>query len=284
MTAVTDVAAPAPARVDRSLLAGLAVVVVAGGGLVVAARAGAVPLLVAVAVVQAVLVSTFIPGTSLPGRWGAVVLAAAAAVAADVCVSVWPHGQLGVLIATFGLAIPAMFVHQLTRGVARVRLVASMSAIALLLLAVIALAALPQLRHEFAGSDHAGRVVAAAVAALGAALAAGYLVDLVVPVPRIDPRVARGVPALLVALGAGTVTGYLLLRTEHGFGDGRSVFVGIVLGAAAALISVAAGFALADAPQPHTALGRAGRPVAAALLPFALLAPLAFLMCVAMRS
>jgi hypothetical protein len=284
MTAVTDVAAAAAARVDRALLGSVAVAVVVGGGLVVAARAGATPLLVAVAVAQAALAITYVLGTSLPGRWGAIVLAAAAAVAADVSVSVWPHGRLGVLIATFALAIPAMFIHQLTRGAARVRLVASMSAIAVLLFAVIALAALPQLRHEFAGADPAGRVVAAAVAAVGAALVAGYLVDLVVPAPRIDPDVARGVPALIVALGAGTLTGFLLLRTEPGFGDGRSVFIGVVLGAVAALMSVAGGFVLADSPAPRTAVGRVARPIAAALLPYALLAPVVFLMCVAMRA
>ncbi len=284
MTAVTDLAAPAAARVDGSLFVSVAVAVVAGGGLVLAARVGATPLLVMVAVVQAALTLTYVLGTSLPGRWGAVVLAAAAAAVADVSVSVWPHGRLGVLIATFGLAIPAMFVHQLTRGAARVRLVASMSAIAVLLFAVIALAALPQLRHEFGGADHAGRVVAAALATVSAALVAGYLADLVLPVPRIDPQVARGVVALIVALGAGTLTGYLLLRAEPGFGDGRSVFVAVVLAAVATLISVAAGFAFADAPRPRTALGRAARPMAAALLPFAVLAPVVFLMCVAIRS
>jgi hypothetical protein len=165
-----------------------------------------------------------------------------------------------------------------------VRLVASMSAIAVLLFAVIALAALPQLRHEFAGAVHAGRVVAAAIAAVGAALVAGYLVDLVVPVPRIDPEVARGVPALIAALGAGTLTGFLLLRTEPGFGDGRSVFIGVVLGAVAALMSVAGGFVFADAPAPRTTVARTARPIAAALLPFALLAPVVFLMCVAVRA
>src|SRR5205823_4076664 len=102
----------------------------------------------------------------------------------DVSVSVWPHGRLGVLIGVIGLAIPAMFIHQLTRGAARVRLVASLSAIGVLLLAEVSLAALPQLRHEFVGADNGGEVVAAAVLAVAAALAAGYLVDLIVPVPR----------------------------------------------------------------------------------------------------
>ncbi|HEU5268106.1 MAG TPA: hypothetical protein VFU35_15460 [Jatrophihabitans sp.] len=275
---MSDVAVRA-ARVDRSLLTSLLAAVVVGAALVAGARIGATALLGVIAVVQAVLAITWVLGVGLPGRWGALVLAAGAAAAADVTVSVWPHGRLGVLIGVFGLAIPAMFVHQLTRGAARVQLVASLSGIAVLLFAEISLAALPQLRHELTG-----RVAAAAVLVVAVALVAGYLLDLVVPVPRIDPEVARGLPALLVSIGAGTLAGYLMLRTEDGFGAGRSALVGLVLGAAAALLAVAAGFVVADAPAPRTAAARALRPVIAAVFPFAVLAPVAFLSCLAVRS
>ena len=45
-------------------------------------------------------------------------IAGLAAAASDVAVSVWPHGRLGTLLPVFGLAVPAMFVHQLARGAA----------------------------------------------------------------------------------------------------------------------------------------------------------------------
>jgi hypothetical protein len=289
MTPVSDVAVDGAAatRVDRSLLVSLLAAVVVGAGLVIAARVSAVALLGAVAVVQAVLAFAWVFGTALPGRWGGLVLAAAAATAADVSVSVWPHGRLGVLISVFGLAIPAIFAHQLVRGAARVRVVASMSSIAVLLLAETSLAALPQLRHEFVDSGTggaAGPVVAAAVLAVAGSLAAGYVLDLIVPVPRIDPDVPRGIPALLLSLGVGGVLGYLLLRNEDGFADGSSAFVGLVLGAATALLAVAAAFVVADSPRPKAAADRALRPVLAAVIPYAVLAPLAFLLCLALRS
>jgi hypothetical protein len=75
-----------------------------------------------------------------------------------------------------------------------------------------------------------------------------------------------------------------MLRTVGGFGAGRSALVGLVVGAAAALLAVAAGFVVADAPAPRSAGGRRLRPVAAAVFPFAVLAPVAFLICLAVRS
>ena len=41
-----------------------------------------------------------------------------------------PHGRFGALLAVAGLAVPLMFVHQLSRGAARVRVVESLSGIA----------------------------------------------------------------------------------------------------------------------------------------------------------
>ena len=115
-------------------------------------------------------------------------------------------------------------------------------------------------------------------------MAAGYLLDLIVPVPRIDPEVARGVPALVLSLGVGGLLGYLLMRNEDGFADGRSVFVGLVLGAVTALVAVAAAFAVADSPRPKAVAGKALQPVLAGVFPYAVLAPVAFLLCVALRS
>ena len=293
---VSEAARPAARWVDRSLLVGLVVTVAAGAALGATARAGAVPLLIVIVVTQAVFAVAWVFGTAMPGRWGGIVLAGAAATAADVSVSVWPHGRLGVLAGVIGLAIPAMFVHQLTRGAARVRLVASLSAIAVLLLAEVSLAALPQLRHEFVDAEHGGQVVAAAVLAVAAALAGGYVVDLIAPTPRFDPDVARGIPAFVVSVALGALVGFLALRDVAGFVGGRAALVGLVLGALAGLLAVAAAFVAAEAPQPHpvagtvaghgdgTGVGWILRPVFAALFPFAVAAPVAFLVCLAIRA
>ena len=301
MIAVTDAdpaaVAPAadPAAVDRAgdpahppadlgLLTGLAAAAVAAPGLAFAARSGAVALLVGVAVVQAVFALAWVFGAEVPGRRGAVLIAAAAAAGADVVVSVWPHGRLGALVAVLGLALPVLFVHQLARGAARVRIVASLAAIAALVVVEVALPALVQMRHEFVDADQGGRVVAAAVGAIGAALVVGYLVDLVVPAPRFDPEVPRGLLGVLAAVGVGAAVGYLLLRDDTDFANGRALFVGAALGALAGLLGIASSFAMHSLTPPDSALRRQARRVAGALLPLSVLAPVAFLLCLAIRA
>ncbi|MCW2594843.1 MAG: conserved rane protein of unknown function [Jatrophihabitans sp.] len=295
MTSVTDAAAPAGAPADTSarkvgsgaessLLASLTVALVAGSGLAFAARAGATALLIAVAAVQAVFAFAWVFGTAMPGRRGALVIAALAAAGSDVSASVWPHGRLGVLLAVLGLAVPVMFVHQLMRGAARVQVVSSLSAVAMLVLAEVALPALLQLRHEFTDAGLGGRVVSAAVAATAGALVVGYLVDMLLPAPRFDPDVPRGLLALVASAGLGGSVGYLILNTEVGFAQGRSAFIGAALGALAGLLGIAAAFVLFTTPETSSRLGRALRPVLAALLPICVVSPAAFLLCLALRS
>jgi hypothetical protein len=269
---------------ELSLVATFAVAAVVGVALAVTARAGATALLVAVAGVQLLLALGWVFGTQMPGRKGAVVLAGLAAAGADVAVSVWPHDKLGPLLAVLGLAVSATFVHQLTRGAARVQVVSSMSAVALLVLAEVALPALLQLRHEFGPGDLGGKVTAAAAAAIAGALVIGCLVDLLLPAPRFDPGVPRGLLGLVASAGLGGSVGYLFLRGEADFLGGRSAFVGAALGALAGLFAIATAFVLYSTPEPDGALGRRLRPVLSAVLPVAMLAPAAFLLCLAIRS
>ena len=292
MSAVTDVHAPTAtppragggaARVDASLTGSLVAIIVAGAALAVTARVGALALLVAIAVLQAAFAASWVFGTAVPGRKGALVIAALAAGGADTVVSVWPHGRLGTLLPVLGLAVPVMFVHQLLRGAARTRIVDSLSSVAVLVPAVVALPALLQLRHEFVDPSLGGVVVSAVAAAICGSLIVSYLVDLVVPVPRFDPDVPRGMLALLGAAAVGAAVGYLTLHEHAEFVDGRSVFVGAALGAVAALLAVAAAFVLHTAPTPIVRVGSVLRPVCAALLPVCLLAPGAFLLCLAIR-
>jgi hypothetical protein len=269
---------------ELSLVSTFAVAAVVGVALAVTARVGATALLVAVAGVQLLLAVAWVFGTLMPGRKGAVVLAGLAAAGADVAVSVWPHDRLGPLLAVIGLTVPAMFVHQLTRGAARVQVVSSMSAVALLVLAEVALPALLQLRHEFGPGDLGGKVTAAASATIAGALVVGCLVDLVLPTPRFDPGVPRGLLGLIASVGLGAAVGYLVLRGEADFPAGRAAFVGAALGALAGLFAIATAFVLYSTPEPDGAFGRRLRPVLSAVLPIAVLAPVAFLLCLAIRS
>lgn len=270
-------------EVEISLVSMLVIALVVGAALVLTARAGATQLLIGVAVVQALLAASWVFGTVMPGRVGGLLIAALAAGGADVAASVWPQGRLGTLLAVLGLAVPVMFVHQLSRGAARVQVVSSLSAVALLVLAEVALPAMLQLRHEF-GTNPGGRVVAAEVAALAGALVIGCLVDLLLPAPRFDPAVPRGLLGLIASAGLGGSVGYLMLHSEAEFPGSRSTFVGAALGALAGLFAVATAFVLHTTPQPSTRIGRQLRPALAAVFPIAVIAPVAFLLCLAVRS
>jgi hypothetical protein len=271
-------------EVELSLVTTLAVAVIVGGGLTLGARAGAAELLVAVAVVQALLAASWVLGTVMPGRIGGLVIATLAATGADVAASVWPHGRLGTLLAVLGLVVPVMFVHQLARGAARVQVVSSLSAVALLVLGEVAVPAVLQLRHEFAATDSDGRVAAAAVGAVAGALVVGCLVDLLLPAPRFDPAVPRGLLGLIASAGLGGSVGYLMLRHVADFDAGRATFAGGALGALTGLLAVAAAFVLHTTPVPAAALGRRLRPVLAAVAPIAVVAPVAFLLFLAIRT
>lgn len=283
MSAVTvDAANEVAEEVELSLVTTLVAALVVGGGLAGAARTSATALLAAVAVVQALFAVAWVFWTAMPGRRGAILLAVLASAAADVVTSVWPEGRLGPLLAVLGLAVPVMFAHQLLRGAARVQVVSSLAAVAVLVLSEVAVAALLQLRHEF-GTDLGGKVSSTVTAAIGGALVIGCLVDLLLPAPRFDAAVPRGLLGLIAAAGLGGSLGYLMLKGVPEFGSGRGMFTGAALGALAGLLAVAAAFVLHTTPAPPAAIGRRLRPVIGALLPIVVVAPAAFLLCLAIR-
>jgi hypothetical protein len=291
----SDLPAPADGADDRvdddaddrgaaGLAAGAVLAVLVGAALGVAAGTGAVALLVVTAAVQAILAFIWVFGLRLPGRIGALVSAALASGAADAAVSVWPHSRLGPLLAVLGLAIPALFVHQLSRGVARTRAVESLGGVALLVAAEVSLTALMQLRHQFAGSDVGSDVVVGVVVAAAAALAAACCTDLVLPVPRFDAGVPRGLPAVVVAAIVGGVAGHIVLHDSAEFIGGRGLFTGAGVGAVAALLAVGVGFADSATPLPPPGFGRRFRPALAVLVPLCVLSPVAYLLCLAVRA
>jgi hypothetical protein len=157
-----------------------------------------------------------------------------------------------------------------------------LAAVALLVLAEVAIAALLQLRHEF-GTDVGGTVVSAITGAIAGALVIGCLVDLLLPAPRFDGAVPRGLLGLIAAAGLGGSVGFLVLKGEEQFGGSRAIFTGAALGALAGLLAIAVGFVLHTTPPPPTAVGRLLRPALGAVLPIAIIAPAAFLLCLAIR-
>lgn len=268
---------PAPHRIEFA--ASIVAALVVGTLLAVAARTGALELLVAVAAGQALLAYGYVFGLAVPGWFGALAIAGMAGAAADALVWLWPHGRLGALLAVFGLAVPVLFVHQLWRGAARFRIGESLGAIAVLVLAEVGLAALVQIRHEF----DADVALAVIVIATGA-LVVGHLVDLVVAAPRFDRDVPRGLLAALGSAVAGAVVGQLTLADGATFGDGRGPFAGACIGALAALFSVGIAFLAYSVPLAEAGFARRVRPLLGVLLPLCLVAPVAFLVCSAIRA
>lgn len=280
MPRVSETERPAWIGVLTGSLTALAV----GALLVLTARAGSVALLVGVAIVQALLAAAWVFGTGLPGRNGALVIAVLAGAGADVAVSIWPDGQLGTLLIVFALAVPVMIVHQLVRAAARVRVVESLGAISLLVLAEVALPAFLQLRGEFLGSDTGGTVVAAAAAAAAAGIVVAGLVDLVAPLPHLDAGVPRGLLGIAVGAACGGLIGYLMLRSVTEFIGGRGAFAGAALAAVVGFLAVGMSFTEVTIARPGTPVVRALRPMLIALVPLAMLAPVAYILCLAVRA
>lgn len=267
-----------------NFVGGAAFAVLAGAALGVTGRTSATALLVAIAVLQALLAVAWPLTLAVPGHKGTILIAALAGGAADAVVWVWPAGRLGTLLAVFGLAVPVLFLHQLARGAARVRVLESLSGQAILVVAEVALPALLQLRHEFAGSEAGSDVVLAVVASGAAALVVGYLSDLVHSAPRFDARVPRGLIGVVLAAAAGAAVGQLVLRGTAEFVGGRGLFAGAALGALTALFAVVIAFVERDVPLAESGFARRARPVLSTLVPLSVLAPLGFLLCLAIRA
>lgn len=283
MARMTDEALPASGT-ETGQLEALVLAVVLGGALAEAAHVSTLALLVTVAVEQALFACSWFVVAAVPGRRGALPVLLAAAAAADVTVMHWPHSRLGTLLPVLGLVIPVLFVHQLARGVARVKLVESLAAVALASIALVSLAAFIQLRHEFVGAGPVSEAATAATGAAAAAIVAGILVDMVFAVPRLDPEVPRGLLAVLASAAVGGCIGYLVLKDELQFQHGRAAFVGIACGALAGLLSVAGSFAVRGMPAVRNAWAIPLRQLLAVQLALCVVAPGAFLVCLAIRT
>jgi hypothetical protein len=203
--------------------------------------------LAAVIVLQLGLVLVWVLVTGIQGFFGSLAVGAGAAVAADLVLVLPERPAMGGLLAVFGVSFVAMVLQQMVRR-PRHDLVASLAGTALLLAITGALATLLLLGRAEAGH---GRALVALLA-VGAALVAGHLADLVLP----RPQLADGVPCGLLGLGLAVVAGAavtVLGRGVSGTVDPlAAVLYGAVLGGVAGVVSLVASYIVveADASEP----------------------------------
>ncbi len=149
----------------------------------------------------------------------------------------------------------------------------------------------------------AAALVAGVVAAAAGALVVGYFVDMIMPAPRFDAAVPRGLLAVVAAGGLGGSIGHVVMAEGTQFDSARATFAGAAVGALTGFFAVAAAFiqhsatgvpggtgstggpgSTVSTPSAVSAFGRRMRPVHSSVFPLALVAPVAFLLCLAIRT
>lgn len=228
---------------------------------------GVTGLLITVALLQIGLIAAWSEASGTRGYLGSVVIGVAAAAGADAVLYVQAEPDLAALVPILAGTFVAGLVYQLTRPSPRRLATASLASIGLLGVTLIALSAMLALYRVADGAT----VYPVTVAAIGAAVLAGHVVDLLVPRPPITPGLPRGLLGLLLSVGAG-VAAAVVLTGPGGLIEGLgAALVGAILGLISALLAIAASFIVAERPQQNWAL-----PWLQAVLPLAGAAPIAY--------
>ncbi len=267
--------ATAPPRVRRAHLEAAALAAVVTAALAgIPAAAGWSGLVGALAAVQALMVLAWMTGLALPGRIGTLVLGLATAAGADVAAAVYAPPSLAALLSVLALAFLAMLVHQLCRGVVRVRATASIAGVATLVTLTVGSASLLVLHRIPAGAD----LVSAAVLAVGSAVCVGHLVDAVLPLPRFSDDVPRGALAALVGAAVAAFACAWRLDGVSQVTRAGAVFIGIVLGLVAGLVAVGVSYIETAATPRRDPLWWLALPYLKIALPLAATAPVAYVL------
>lgn len=248
--------------------------------LVLPVLAGRTGFTAALAVVQVLLVYSWVTGTAMPGRIGALLLGTGTALACDVLVYRRPHEGLGPIMYVYAATFVLAIVHQLCRGVVRVRVAESVAHVCALSAGVAALTGYLAMQNA-AGST----LLSVGISATGLALVAGLLADTVLPLPRFDTGVDHGLAGVIVSVAVGAGVGWLrvdqsTLPVEPRIG----AVLGGVLGLLAALVGVAVAYVCESSTPRRAPFGGLTLPYLRAVLPFALTAPVAFVLASAVGS
>jgi hypothetical protein len=202
---------------------------------------GDVGRLAAVLVLQLGFTLAWVLATGIQGFAGSLAVGAAAAVAADLALVLPDRHTLGGLLVVFGVGFLAVVLQQMLRR-PRPDLVASLSGGVLLFSAIGALAALLLLGR---GPEGSGRALVVLLA-VGAALVAGHLVDVVLPRPQLAPGVPRGLSGLGVSILVGAAVTFLGRGLADPVGEPAALAYGAVLGLVAGLMGLAASYLVVE--------------------------------------
>jgi hypothetical protein len=260
-------------RVVHHLPAAVLAVIAVGLLVILPETAGDTGRLAAVAGLQAVLVIAWAVATAPRELVGALLFGAAGAAAADLLMVVPERPTVGGLLAVLGIGVPAAVLRQMLRR-PREALVASLAGSVLLLSTVCALAVL---LRELGGAEGA-RLAVNSLLAVGAALVAAHLVDLLLPRPQIAYGVPRGLFGLVVGVLAAAAITWFRRRPDDLFDTLGAAVYGGVVGTVAVLVSLVASYVVVQADRSARDPRRRGRwalPLIQALLPVAACAPLA---------
>lgn len=228
---------------------------------------GPTGLVLTVAVLQVLLIGAWTRATRTRGYVGSLVIGAGTAVAADTVLAQQSEPDLAPLAAILALAFIAALLHQLSRSSPRKLATASLAGVSVLAVSLVAMSAYLPLYRVTDGSA----VYVATVAAIGAPVVVGHLVDLLLPLPRITPDVPRGLTALLLSIGTGIAAAVVLSDPSGLIESIGASIVGAILGLVAALLAVAASYIAVERARPNWYL-----PLPQAVLPMAGAAPIAF--------
>jgi hypothetical protein len=203
---------PAPAEPEGrpAIAAGAAAAVLLAAASAAAAQLPAggstLPVVIAVAVVQVLLVACWYLVVRPSAPLAVTVVGVGVAVGCDGVAVATADPEAARFADVIGLAFAVVVILQLARGAARTRVTEALGATFGLVVAVAA-AGLQVVLFRLVGGAAA---VTGAMGTAGAAIGVAYVVDLVLPRPRIAPGVPRGVPGVLAGIAVGAVAGVLV--------------------------------------------------------------------------
>jgi len=241
-------------------------VTVTSAALMGLAYAGELPLTIGVGVVQLLLVLAFLALVDAPAALGIFLIGTAAAVGADVVVSVG-DGEVGDLAGVTALALVAGLLHQLVRR-NRSRVTESLADTMVVVVLVTAAACLPAVLHRVDGEA----IVRTGLLAASAAIVVGRLTDLVLHRLAVMPDATRGWPGLLLSLGIGVAVAVPEAGDHLAHRD--AMLLGLACAATAVVADLFVDLAANEVvgTQAEERRGQSLRPLTA-LLPFALVGP-----------